>query len=121
MRTFKERIEQYEQLKNKLLLSFRTNDNEYIESVLTDIKSIGISLSSSKTDYLFHFFSSQNPFPDPHLFFLLINLKCPVTHAACNKFIEKWVIHNDLKHLSEEVKLIADYYIYSNMLKKKKN
>lgn len=116
---FKDRIERYNKLLNKLMLSFRSGDESFIESVIDDISTNGISLSTSQVDFLYHYFSSFNTLPNFYIFFKLIDLKTQLTKSAFNIFYNKHILNNDIKTLDDKTKIILNYYIDKGFMKKK--
>lgn len=115
---FKDRIERYNKLLNKLMLSFRSGDESFIESVIDDISTNGISLSTSQVDFLYHYFSSFNTPPNFYIFFKLIDLKTQLTKSAFNVFYNKHILNNDIKTLDDKTKIILNYYIDKGFMKK---
>lgn len=52
IKRYSERLAELELLQNRLLLSFRTDDDDYILSVCRQISDTGLNLKYSNTDYI---------------------------------------------------------------------
>lgn len=113
IRKFSERLEELELLKKRLLLSFRTDDDDYIASVLTEISKTKLNLKYSQTDFIFHYLSSCSHRREPSciIMALLISLQSKKTVAAYKFFRKLYIDNQDRNNLSDSILMIARTYL----------
>lgn len=113
IRRYSERLEEFELLKKRLLLSFRTDDDDYIASVLTDISKTKLNFQYSQTDFIFHYINSCSYRREPSciIIALLMNLKSKKTIAAYKLFRKLHIDNHNKNSLNENILMIAQTYI----------
>ncbi|EBV9991656.1 hypothetical protein AR736_23105 [Salmonella enterica subsp. enterica serovar Senftenberg] len=72
IKRYSERLAELELLQNRLLLSFRTDDDDYILSVCRQISDTGLNLKYSNTDYIFNYINCCSYHREPS--FIVIGL-----------------------------------------------
>lgn len=109
IRTFKDRLDEYDMLAKRLVLSFRGQDDEQIVREIQGLKETGLSLRYIKIDLLFHYFNccgnSKNP--DFLVFALLVQNGAVISAEARGLFRKLFLHHKEKFEISDDVIQIA--------------
>ena len=88
---YSERLEQHSWLIKRLLINFRTGDEELLCSILNDLSDTKLSLRYCDVDLLFSYLVQVLPERPSYLVVaLLLNLKTIVTRASCDLIIKSY-------------------------------
>lgn len=109
IKRYSERLAELELLQNRLLLSFRTDDDDYILSVCRQISDTGLNLKYSNTDYIFHYinFCSYHREPSFIVIGLLLSLQAKKTVMAYRLFKKLYIDKKDSHSLTDNIQRTA--------------
>lgn len=100
IKRYSERLAELELLQNRLLLSFRTDDDDYILSVCRQI---------SDTDYIFHYINCCSYHREPSFIVigLLLSLQAKKTVMAYRLFKKLYIDKKDSHSLTDNIQRTA--------------
>lgn len=110
---FSERLKRMEVERNRLLLSFRSQDLDSILQHCEILEKQKIYLDESKLDFIYHFISHNDCDNVESIIIIshLINLKASVTLNAKNLFLKRYCVDN--KFNGDNIKEVAER-LFSN-------
>lgn len=86
---YSERLDQHSRLVKRLIINFKSGDEELICNILGDIAKTNLSLTYCEVDLLFSYLAQTLPGKPSFLVIaLLVNLKARVSRASCDLAIK---------------------------------
>ncbi|HCW0706889.1 TPA: hypothetical protein OW381_005503 [Klebsiella oxytoca] len=109
IKRYSERLAELELLQNRLLLSFRTDDDDYILSVCRQISDTGLNLKYNNTDYIFHYINCCSYHREPSFIVigLLLSLQAKKTVMAYRLFKKLYIDKKDSHSLTDNIQRTA--------------
>jgi hypothetical protein len=108
-RKYSERLAEFDMLTKRLVLSFRSQDDEAILKELSVIYNTKIPLSYLEIDFIYHYFNccGIHKLPDFIVFAQLVNLNAKITPAARQLFNKLYLQNKYKLDLNDDVIQIA--------------
>ena len=109
IKRYSERLAELELLQNRLLLSFRTDDDDYILTVCRQISDTELNLKYSNTDYIFHYINCCSYHREPSFIVigLLLSLQAKKTVMAYRLFKKLYIDKKDSHSLTDNIQRTA--------------
>lgn len=109
IKRYSERLAELELLQNRLLLSFRTDDDDYILTVCRQISDTGLNLKYSNTDYILHYINCCSYHREPSFIVigLLLSLQAKKTVMAYRLFKKLYIDKKDSHSLTDNIQRTA--------------
>ena len=109
IKRYSERLAELELLQNRLLLSFRTDDDDYILTVCRQISDTGLNLKDSNTDYIFQYINCCSYHREPSFIVigLLLSLQAKKTVMAYRLFKKLYIDKKDSHSLTDNIQRTA--------------
>jgi hypothetical protein len=108
-RKYSERLAEFEMLTNRLLLSFRSNDDDEIITNILSLAETKLSFNFISSDLLFHYFNScgHKKAPDFIVFAQLIQRGVKITPEARGLFRKLYLEGKDSSDINDDILQIS--------------